>query len=237
MLKSKIKTLQNNTIAIALIVVFLFFSIITGGRLFQPQNLSNLILQNSYVLVMGCGMLLCILTGGNIDLSVGSTLCLSGAVAAQLLAADQPLIIAILVPLVVAAVIGVIQGYLIGYIHIPPFICTLAGMFVIRGIARIVLDSKTVAISNDDYIDFFTSYISIPGIDTPTAHYSALIAGFIVAGIIIFWMSYNRRKKIATNVQKESLPSFIIKLLAILAVLIGYCYVLSQYKGISVMFI
>ena len=57
---------------IALVVVFILFAFLTDGRLVYAQNLSNLMLQNGYVLVMACGMLLCILTGGNIDLSIGS---------------------------------------------------------------------------------------------------------------------------------------------------------------------
>ena len=76
---------KKYTMVIALVAVFILFGLLTHGRLFYPQNMSNLMLQNSYVLVLACGMLLCILTGGNIDLSVGSTVCLVGALAAQLM--------------------------------------------------------------------------------------------------------------------------------------------------------
>ena len=77
--------LKKYTMVIALVVVFIFFTALTGGKMLYAQNISNLLLQNAYVLVMGCGMLLCILTGGNVDLSVGATLCLVGAIAAQLM--------------------------------------------------------------------------------------------------------------------------------------------------------
>ena len=77
--------IKKYTMVIALVAVFILFSFLTQGRLLYPQNMSNLLLQNSYVLVLACGMLLCILTGGNIDLSVGSTVCLVGALAAQLM--------------------------------------------------------------------------------------------------------------------------------------------------------
>ncbi|MFR6990947.1 sugar ABC transporter permease, partial [Streptococcus pneumoniae] len=77
--------IKKYTMTIALVVVFIFFTVLTNGRLVYAQNISNLLLQNAYVLVMACGMLLCILTGGNVDLSVGATLCLVGAVAAQLM--------------------------------------------------------------------------------------------------------------------------------------------------------
>ena len=117
--------LKKYTMVIALVVVFVFFTVLTGGKMIAAQNISNLLLQNAYVLIMACGMLLCILTGGNVDLSVGSTLCLTAATAAKLLGDGQSIIVAILVPLVIGAVIGIFQGYLIGYVHIPPFICTL----------------------------------------------------------------------------------------------------------------
>lgn len=76
-------TLKQYTMVIALVIVFIFFTVLTGGRLILAQNISNLLLQNAYVMVMACGMLLCILTGGNVDLSVGATLCLSAALAEQ----------------------------------------------------------------------------------------------------------------------------------------------------------
>ena len=77
--------IKKYTMVIALVVVFIFFSWWTEKRLLYPQNLSNLLIQNAYVLVLACGMLMCILTGGNIDLSVGSTVCLIGAIAAKML--------------------------------------------------------------------------------------------------------------------------------------------------------
>ena len=91
--------LKKYTMTIALVVVFIFFTFLTSGRLVYAQNISNLLLQQSYVLVMACGMLLCILTGGNVDLSIGSTLCLSAAMSAKLLYSGMPIPIAILASL------------------------------------------------------------------------------------------------------------------------------------------
>ncbi|MBP1568124.1 MAG: sugar ABC transporter permease, partial [Oscillospiraceae bacterium] len=142
--------IKKYTMVIALVVVFIFFSVWTEGKLLVSQNMSNLLLQNAYVLVMACGMLLCILTGGNIDLSVGSTVCLIGAVAAQLMAKyDMNAWLVIGICLLLSVLIGMWQGFWIGYIHIPPFICTLAGMFLFRGIGRAILESKTVSINNE----------------------------------------------------------------------------------------
>ena len=91
---------KKYTMVIALVVVFALFSWLTGGRLLQPQNMSNLMLQNGYVLVMACGMLLCILTGGNIDLSVGSVICLVGGFAATMLGKGWGTAVTIIVSLI-----------------------------------------------------------------------------------------------------------------------------------------
>ncbi|MCR5627082.1 MAG: sugar ABC transporter permease [Lachnospiraceae bacterium] len=231
--------IKKYTMVIALIVVFIFFSFLTGGKLVKAQNISNLLLQNAYVLIMACGMLLCILTGGNVDLSVGSTLCLSAALAAKMLNIGQPPIVAILVSMVVAAVIGIWQGYLIGYIHIPPFICTLAGMFLFRGLARVVLSSKTISIQNDSYLNLFTSYITIPGLDDPTNNKctSALVIGIIVAVILTIATLTNRISQAKRGYDVGSAAGAIFKLAIIDVLIIAYSFKLSQYKGVPVMLI
>ena len=152
--------MKKYTMIIALVVVFVMFSILTGGRLLVPQNLSNLLLQNAYVLIMACGMLLCILTGGNVDLSVGSTVCLIGAVAGQLLLEGLHALIVIPLCIIIACLIGIWQGFLIGYVHIPPFICTLAGMCLFRGLGRTILGSKAVIIQDQTFYNIFASYIN-----------------------------------------------------------------------------
>ena len=190
------KFVKKYTMVLALLVVFVFFTYLTGGRLLLAQNISNLLLQNAYVLIMACGMLLCILTGGNVDLSIGSTLCLSAALSAKLLSMGISPFVAILASIAVACVIGVWQGWLIGYIHIPPFICTLAGMFLFRGIARVILDSKTVAIMDKRFLSLFTSYIQIPRLDVNQRVISSMVVGIVVAAAITVYTFMAERKKV-----------------------------------------
>ena len=103
--------LKKYTMVIALVVVFVFFTILTDGKMVAAQNISNLLLQNAYVLIMACGMLLCILTGGNVDLSIGSTLCLSAALAAKMLGFGYPPIVCNSCSACnIGAVIGILQG-------------------------------------------------------------------------------------------------------------------------------
>ncbi|MBQ6362568.1 MAG: sugar ABC transporter permease [Lachnospiraceae bacterium] len=229
--------LKKYTMVIALVVVFIFFTILTGGRLTNAQNVSNLLLQNAYVLVMACGMLLCILTGGNVDLSIGASLCLCGALAAKMMQSGAPAGFAILAALTVAAVIGVWQGYLIGFVHIPPFICTLAGMFLWRGLARVVLDSRTISIQNSKFLDLFSSYIQIPGIDENKHCVSALIVGIIVAVVITLATLANRARQAKNGYDTGSKTGAIVKLVIIDLLIVIYSYKLMQYKGIPVMLI
>ncbi|MBE6830724.1 MAG: sugar ABC transporter permease [Ruminococcaceae bacterium] len=228
--------IKKYTMAIALVVVFIFFSVLTNGRLMYAQNISNLLLQNAYVLVMACGMLLCILTGGNVDLSVGATLCLVGAVAAQLMGqSSMGALPTILIAMLIAAVIGIWQGFWIGYIHVPPFIATLAGMFLFRGLGRVVLASKTVNIQNTAFLNTFISYIDVPGLDSKSFHLSALITGIAVSVLLTVLMLTNRAKRAKKNYEVESTATTFIKIGVIDALIIAYCWKLANYKGIPVM--
>ena len=228
--------IKKYTMVIALVVVFALFAFLTKGRLLYPQNLSNLLLQNAYVLVMACGMLLCILTGGNVDLSVGSTVCLIGAIGAQMLAKTSihPILV-ILICLAASCVIGVWQGFWIGNIHIPPFICTLAGMFLFRGFGRIVLGSRTVSINNKLFLDIFASYINVPGLDEGSAKWSAFVVGVIIAVVLLVYTAVSRAKKAKKGYTLAPAVGAFGKILVIDALVLYYTWKLAHYKGIPVM--
>ena len=227
-------TLKQYTMVIALVIVFIFFTVLTGGRLILAQNISNLLLQNAYVMVMACGMLLCILTGGNVDLSVGATLCLSAALAATALQSGKSPVVAIIMAMAAALVIGLFLGILIGYVHVPPFICTLAGMFLYRGLARAVLDSKTCGITNEKFLDIFSSYLRMPG-EKPRACTSSLIVAVIVAVVIAACMLFSYYGKKKHGYETKPFISMLIKLIIIDALIVIYGWKLSQFKGIPVM--
>ena len=240
-MNSKVKDfLRKYTMVIAVVVVFVLFCALTDGRLLFAQNMSNLMLQNGYVLVLACGMLLCILTGGNIDLSVGSVICLVGGIAAVLIGNkdfNQPL--TILLCLVIGLLVGIWQGYWIGYKRIPPFITTLAGMFIFRGNGRQVLDNKTVSIKSNKsnfFQNLFTSYINIPGLDDGKK-YSALIVGVLIACFIIFSTMRSRANKAKKGYHQNTAASDYGRAVVIAVVILWYCYKLYQYKGISVLLI
>ena len=242
-----IRFATKNSMTIALIAVFILFYFLTGGRLLYAQNMSNLLLQNGYVLVLACGMLLCILTGGNIDLSVGSVICLTGGLAAVLITNNGwNAYLAIVICLAVGLLVGLWQGYWIGFVRIPPFITTLAGMFIFRGIARLVLDSKTVPIKDKAFTDLFTSYINIPGLDVISTKanpvdnphiWSPLIIGAIVVVLLLFTTTRSRVNKRKNGYHQNSALMDYGKVIVISALVMWYCYLLSQYKGVSVMLV
>ena len=242
-----IKFLTKNSMTIALIAVFVLFYFLTDGRLLYAQNMSNLLLQNGYVLVLACGMLLCILTGGNIDLSVGSVICLTGGLAAVLSTnRGWNAYVTVLLCLLVGLVVGIWQGYWIGYVRIPPFITTLAGMFIWRGLGRLVLDSKTVPIKDKAFTSLFTSYINIPGLDVISTKanpvdnphiWSPLVIGAVVVVVILLMTARSRRNKGKHGYHQNSALMDYGKAVVVSALIMWYCYLLSQYKGISVMLV
>ena len=230
--------LTKYAMVIALVVVFALFAFLTDGRLLYAQNMSNLMLQNGYVLVMACGMLLCILTGGNIDLSIGSVICLVGGLAATMITGNgMNAVLTIVICLLVGLLVGIWQGYWIGYVRIPPFITTLGGMFIFRGLGRLVLDNKTVAVQDSTFLNIFTAYIKIPGLDDGDVAVSALVVGVIAAIYVIFRTVRNRASRAKMGYRQNSAASDYIKAGLIAAIILYYCFLLSQYRGISVMLV
>jgi putative multiple sugar transport system permease protein len=231
-----VEFLTKNSMVIALVIVFILFYFLTGGRLLYAQNMSNLMLQNGYVLVMACGMLLCILTGGNIDLSVGSVICMVGGVAAVMITnKGMNIFLTIIVSLLIGLVAGVWQGYWIGKVRIPPFITTLGGMFIFRGIGRLILNSKTVSVQDATFLNIFTAYIKIPGLDSGDRILSPLVVGIVIV-VVLFYMTINsRRKKTQKGYRQNTAFQDFGRVTVISVVLLYYCYLLCQYKGISVM--
>lgn len=237
---SKTKTLdfvKKYTMIIVLIVVTAFFAIQTGGAILLPMNVSSLISQNAYVFILATGMLLCILTGGNIDLSVGSVVCFVGAIGAMLMVNyKMNMWLAILIMFLVGTLIGAFQGFWIAYVRIPPFIVTLAGMLAFRGLSNVVLDGMTVSIKDctsfvnlfgggaDCYIpDFFGS---------GSLNMTCIFAGVLATAIYIFIQVKGRMDKVKKGYEVDSLSGMIAKVVIVSVVILAFTYRLAQHKGI-----
>lgn len=235
------QALRKNTMLIALIGVMVLFQILImamdKGSLLDPQNISNLILQNSYVVILATGMLLCILTGGNIDLSVGSIVAFVGAIAGDLIInKNVNIYLTILVCLIVGILIGVWQGFWIAYARIPAFIVTLAGMLIWRGLANVVLQGLTLAPFPDDFLMYFTSYL--PGDIAPELSLPVtLIVGAVCSIIMIVTTLFGRARKRRKGYKLDSLVGMIARLVIITLVIMAASFQLGQHKGIPVVLI
>ncbi len=229
--------LKKYTMVLVLILVFILFTIGTGGKMLLPANVNNLISQNAYVFVMATGMLLCILTGGNIDLSVGSIVCFVGAIGGTLMVnKDVPVPIAIIAMLLVGLAIGAWQGYWIAFKRIPPFIVTLAGMFVFRGLSNVILNGLTVAPMPDSYLNLFSTYV--PDIFGGEGfNITCMVTGILACIIYVTIQINNRNNRVKKGYEMEALGNTLGKTAIICVVLLVFMFKLSQHKGIPTILI
>lgn len=236
------KILKDNTMLIALIAVMALFQILIvsadRGSLLAPANISNLINQNAYVVILAVGMLLCILTGGNIDLSVGSIVCLVGAVAGVMTVNHEiNIYVTIIVCLILGMLLGAWQGYFIAYMRIPAFIVTLSGMLLFRGLANVILNGMTISPFPTNYLRLFTSYL--PGSNASDAFTLSLtlIIGAIGCLLLIYTTLKSRFEKVKKGYNTESMNFIIGKLIAVSAVIMWFASLLGRHKGIPVILI
>jgi len=182
---------QKYTMIIALVAVTIVFSLWPGKEqlILLPSNLTGLICENAYVFVLATGMLLCILTGGNIDLSVGSVVCFTAAIGCVMMANGSSMWLAVLVMLLIGLAVGAFQGFWIAKIRVPAFIATLAGMYAFRGFTNVVLNGLRVDVTNESFLMLFgngkTSFIpdfirqSVPALDSALTKDNAFLTGLI----------------------------------------------------------
>ena len=227
---------KKYTMIIVLVLVTLFFTWQTGGKILLPQNVSNLISQNAYVFVLATGMLLCILTGGNIDLSVGSVVCFAGAVGATLMESKgmNPWAASIMM-LLIGLLIGAWQAFWIAYVHVPPFITTLSGMLVFRGLSNVVLNGLTVSLTNAGFVKVFGGGAEcyIPDFFGGNGfNITCMLVGVIACVIYILVQIKNRMNRAKKGYEMEALSAMVIRTVIICAVILVFMFRLAQYKGI-----
>ncbi len=252
---SKVKNfLRTYMMLIATVVVVIAFGFITGGQSLNPDSIDRLISQNAYVFVLGTGMLLCILTGGNIDLSVGSVVCLAGSVGAiimqtRLFGSLIPWPIAVIVMLLMGLLVGIWHGYWIAYVKVPPFIATLVGMLAFRGLANIFLKGKDVIVENKDFMNVFggsdTCYVPDflknvgPALVSGgnTLNKTCVIFAVLFAVGYVLYTFINRVRLIKLGYKVDNIAVVIIKTVLIVAVVLWFGYKLASYRGIPTAFI
>lgn len=232
--------LRNNMreygILIALVIIMAFFQFATGGILLRPVNLTNLILQNSYIVIMAVGMLL-VIVSGHIDLSVGSVLGFVGALAAVMIVQwDMNFVVAAILCLGVGAAIGAAQGFWIAYYRIPSFIVTLAGMLVFKGLTLWLLAGQSVGPFPPTFQLIASGFV--PDIFNGEAlNVFSLVAGVAVAGLLFYLAVRARRQEQKRGTVEEPFILFAVKNALIFAALVYMSFLMASFRGLPNVFI
>ncbi len=232
-LSTVLSDLGKNGIFIALIAVVVLFAFLTDGILLRPQNISNLVVQNGYILVLAIGMVMVIIAG-HIDLSVGSVAAFVGAVSGVFAVQwGMPWWLAIVLSLAIGALVGAWQGFWIAYVGIPAFIVTLAGMLIFRGLALVVLGNANIGSFPTEYRALGNGFLSgLFGGEEVDIFTLGIAAIAIVALIVQQLRTRAGRQKYGQEV--EPLVWLIAKLVLISAVIAFFAYSLATYKGVPV---
>lgn len=231
-LKQMIKNnMRSYSMVIALILIMLLFQVLTGGILLRPLNITNLILQNSYILVLAVGMMLVIITG-HIDLSVGSVAAFVGALAGILMVQHHVSVwLTVLICLLLGALIGAWQGFWVAYVKIPSFIVTLAGMLLFRGLTMVILEGQSIAPFPKTFQNMSSGFL--PDVfHGGEIHLFTIVIGFAASllFVVLEWRKRNSQKKYGFAVTPAAM--FTLKLAVIAAVIMIFTYILATYEGI-----
>lgn len=224
--------IRQYVMIIALAVVIILFEITTNGVLLKPLNITNLIQQNAYILILATGMLLCILTGGNIDLSVGSVAGFVGAVSGVLmLKSGMPVFIAIILSLAIGVLIGMWHGLWIAYVGVPAFIVTLAGMLIFRGLTMVLLQGTSLAPMPDSYRFIASGFIPdiVPG---SSFNILAILAGVLASVLYVVGELKIRKNKKKYGFDVSPFNLFALQSLGIIIVVNAFTIALASYKGL-----
>ena len=235
--------LREYGLLFALIAIMGFFQVVTNGTLLRPVNITNLLLQNSYIIIMALGMLI-VIVSGNIDLSVGSVMGFIGALAAVMIVEYEiNTYLTIGICLIAGTLIGAAQGYWVAYWKIPSFIVTLAGMLVFRGLSLWLLEGQSVGpfpkefqvLANGFVPDVFPAGMGetlAPVFDARKVNVLALGTGLIAAFVIV-WMGMRKRaRNRAYGIVDEPRSFFIARNFIIGAALIFIMFKLSTFRGL-----
>ncbi len=224
--------LRNYGMLLSLFAIMLFFQVVTDGTLLQPLNLTNLVLQNSYIVIMALGMLLVIVTG-HIDLSVGSVAGFVGAVAAVLMVryhVAYPL--AFLACLVVGALIGAAQGYWVAYFKIPSFIVTLAGMLVFKGLALAILQGQSVGPFPPTFQKLSSGFIPELLPEAGSVYPTSLLIGAVLALALVYASAKSRTRQQSHGIDVEPYGFFVLKNAALFALVVFFTYLIASHRGL-----
>lgn len=221
---------QKYSMYFFLVIIMLAFQILSNGILLKPLNITNIILQNSYILILSIGMVILIILN-EIDLSVGSITAFVGALSAILsIKMGLPTILSVIICLIVGAAIGAFQGFWVSIVKVPSFIATLAGMLIFRGLTIVVLDGKSLAPYPKSFQTISSGFI--PDIfKGGSIHLFTLVISAVIAVVYVLSSVHSRKKKVLSSSPVESNVLFIGKNILVVIILGLFAYAMAQYEG------
>lgn len=225
------KNMRQYGMFIALVLIMVLFQVITDGILLRPLNITNLVMQNSYVLILAIGMVL-IIIAGHIDLSVGSVVAFIGAISAVLsIHMHLPTIVVFVISLAIGACIGAWQGFWVSYVKIPAFIVTLAGMLVFRGLTMLILKGESLAPFPRNFQLVSSGFI--PDVFKGSSLNILTIAVGLLCTVAYIFIELNGRKKQKKyQLQTTSGPLFVARIIVIACLINVFSYIFATYEGI-----
>lgn len=228
--------LRQSGIYVAFVVIIAFFAFLTSGLLLSPGNISNIVLQYSYILILAIGMVIVII-GGHIDLSVGSVVALTGAVSAVLvIQMGYPWWVGVIGAIGTGILVGIWQGFWVAYIGIPAFIVTLAGMLIFRGLTLQVLGNISLSPFPSEYQQIASGFISGLFGGQSFDIFTVVVFAVAVGGYAV--SAYrNRQRRIAYDQPVPSMPLFVAQIVLVAMVVMAFAYQLSRSRGLPIVLI
>jgi putative multiple sugar transport system permease protein len=223
------------SMVIILIGLLIAFQLMTDGIFWRPLNITNIVLQNSHILVLAAGMLLVVLLG-HVDLSVGSVMAFVGAISGILMVNwNVSPWLAVPICIAIGAIIGAWQGYWVAYFGIPAFIVTLAGLLMFRGLTQVVLGGQSLAPFPEIFQKISTGYL--PDLTDSSIHLLTMILGVLIAAALVFGQWRTREKRKNNLFEVESMNMFMVKAVMTAVVMIGVTYIFASYQGYPVILV
>jgi len=223
--------LREYGMLISLVAIMVLFQVVTDGTLMRPLNLTNLVLQNSYIVIMALGMLL-VIVGGHIDLSVGSVCGFVGALAAVLMVEyNWNYVPTVMVCVLAGAIIGGAQGWFVAYRKIPSFIVTLAGMLVFKGMTLALLQGQSVGPFPEIFQKLSSGFIPDP-LGGDTLRTTSFLIGVLAAAALVFFKLRGRAKLKQYGMEQEPYAFFLVKNICFAGVILFFSWLLASYKGL-----
>jgi len=227
------KNVRSYSMFIMLALIFIVFSVLTSGINFSPRNVSNIFMQNSYILILASGMVLVIIIG-NIDLSVGSVAAFTGAIAAMIYNTGIGLIPTVILTMIVGSIIGVWQGFWIAYMRVPSFIVTLSGMLLFRGLTYVITNVTPISLMDEGFAKITSGFVSSEALMMGDVHLLPWIVGAALAVFMVISSFSARKSKLRKGFTIEPFAAFVLRNVFVIALIAILSWKFADFRGLPI---